>query len=207
MNRKRPRRHTHLLLACTAAAMALPLSAGAYAGDEDDKSLQEQASEMMERAGDATSNMRKHLAIEAQLAQSDKLSAFSISTDVDNGVARLEGDVETDTQRELAGELAKSVDGIESVENRIQVMGDDPGFMDRLQAGMSEAAITTRVKTRLLTSDNTSGLAISVETEGDVVTLSGEVDSDEERDLAELIARNTSGVADVRNRLEVNNSY
>lgn len=212
MNRKQPQRRTRLLLAGTAAALALPLAAGAYDygdrdKDKDDKSIQEQASEMMERAGDTASDMRMHLAIEAQLAQSDKLSAFSISTDVDDGVARLEGEVETDTQRELAGELAKSVDGVKRVENRVEVKGDDPGFIERLQAGASEAALTTRVKTRLLTSDNTSGLAISVETEGDVITLSGAVDSEEERELAELIARNTSGVSDVRNELRVNNGY
>jgi hyperosmotically inducible periplasmic protein len=213
MNRKheKSQRRIRLLLAGTAAALALPLAAGAYDyGDRDkqkDKSMKEQASAMMERAGDVASDTRQHLAIEAKLAQSDQLSAFSINTDVEDGVARLEGDVETEAQRELAGELAMSVEGIKRVENQLQVKGSEPGFMERLQASVSEAALTTRVKTRLLASDNTSGLAISVETEGDVVTLTGEVESDEERELAELIASNTSGVSDVRNRLRVNDGY
>jgi hyperosmotically inducible periplasmic protein len=207
MNRKQPQRRTSLLLACTAAALMFPLAATAYdqgGYKDEDKTMQERAKGMMESAGDAASDLRMHLAIEAQFAMSDELSAFSINTDVSDGVARLEGDVETDTQRELAAELAKSVDGVKQVENRIEVKGDDPSFVDRVREGASDALLTSRVKTRLMTSQNTSGLAISVESDGDVVTLSGEVDSEAERDLAELIAANTSGVSQVRNELRVN---
>ena len=204
MNYRRPQRRTGLLLTCAAAALALPLSAMAY--DGDDKTMQERTAEMMERAGDAASDMRIHLAIEAEFARSDELSAFSISTDVSDGAARLDGEVQSDTERELAGELAKSVDGVKSVDNRIEVKGDDPGFMDRMQASVSDAALTAHVNTRLLASRNTSGLAISVDSDDGVVTLSGEVESDAERDLAELIARNTSGVEDVHNRIEVSNN-
>lgn len=205
-NRKQPQRRTGLLLACTAAALMIPLSATAYdsASKGDDKSMQERAKSMIESAGDAAGDLRMHLAIESKFARSSELSAFSISTDVSDGVARLEGEVATGTERELAGELAKSVEGVKKVKNRIEVKGDDPSFVERIRAGASDAALTSRVKTRLLTSRNTSGLAIKVESEGDVVTLSGEVDSEAERDLAEMIAANTSGVANVHNRIQVN---
>ena len=206
MNRKQPQRRTGYLLTCAVAALALPLSAMAYDGNTEDKTVQERTAEMMERAGDAASDMRIHLAVEAEFARSDELSAFTIGTDVSDGVVRLDGEVESSTERELAGELAKSVDGVKEVDNRIDVMGDDPGFIDRIQSAVTDAALTAHVNTRLLASENTSGLEISVASDGNVVTLSGEVESDAERDLAELIARNTSGVEDVHNRIEVSNN-
>jgi osmotically-inducible protein OsmY len=50
---------------------------------------------------------------------------------------------------------------------------------------------------------NTQGMQIDVDTRGDVVTLSGEVASSEEKSLAEELTRNTGDVKDVRNQLVV----
>jgi osmotically-inducible protein OsmY len=50
---------------------------------------------------------------------------------------------------------------------------------------------------------NTKGMQIDVDTRGDVVTLSGEVASSEEKSLAEELTRNTGDVKDVRNQLVV----
>lgn len=70
----------------------------------------------------------------------------------------------------------------------------------------SDTAITTAVKSKLLANSSTSGMDIHVETNHGVVTLSGTVGSDAEKDLAERIARNTDGVNDVTNDLEVSNN-
>jgi osmotically-inducible protein OsmY len=59
------------------------------------------------------------------------------------------------------------------------------------------------VKSRLLANPNTDGLQIDVDTRGDVVTLTGEVGSAEEKALAEELVRNTGDVQDVRNQLIV----
>jgi hyperosmotically inducible periplasmic protein len=202
-------RRTRLLLSLAAMALLLPLSASAgdrYGSDDkSDKSMQEQAREMTEKAGDAASDVRMHLALEAKLAQSDGLSAIAIDTDVNDGIAQLRGDVQTDAQRQLATELAESVEGIKSVRNELVVTGDDPSVAQRLKHGVTDAALTARVKSRLLLSENTSGLAINVDTNDDVVMLEGEVESEAERELAELIAANTVGVEEVRNNLRIDN--
>ena len=169
------------------------------------ESMQHRAGEMMDEAGDAASDMRMHMALEMKLAASDQLSAMMINTDVKDGVARLEGDVGTDAQREMAGELARTVDGVTSVQNDLRVTGDAETLGDQLAQGITDAALTARVKSRLLASDNTAGLQIDVDTQESVVTLSGEVDSDTERELAELIATNTPGVSSVRNELNAGN--
>jgi osmotically-inducible protein OsmY len=59
------------------------------------------------------------------------------------------------------------------------------------------------VKSKLLGNPNTEGLQIDVDTRGDVVTLSGEVASPEEKALAEELTRNTGDVKTVRNQLVV----
>jgi hyperosmotically inducible periplasmic protein len=209
------RRSTSTLLVTFAAAVMLaPLSASAYdrSGDKSgdkyaDKTATERLKDMTEGVSDTASDVRMHLAIETSFARSDELSALSINTDVKDGAVHLEGEVETDAQKELAAELAKSVEGVKSVRNDLEVKQGDPSLAERVSQGASDMALTARVKTRLLASDNTSGLAIKVSTDDSVVILEGEVESDTERELAEMIAANTSGVEEVENKLRVAKAY
>jgi len=173
-------------------------------GDTMD-SMQHRAGEMMSQAGDAASDMRMHMALEMKLATNDQLSAMMINTDVKDGVAHLEGEVGTDAQREMAGELALTVDGVKSVMNDLQVNADAKPLGERLAESVDDAALTARVKSRLLASENTSGLQIDVDTNDSIVTLSGQVESETARELAELIAANTPGVSSVRNELNAGN--
>lgn len=68
---------------------------------------------------------------------------------------------------------------------------------------IDDATITTRVKTALLNDPELGARRIDVETSGGVVTLSGAVTRAEERQRAVAIARKISGVADVRDALQV----
>ena len=65
------------------------------------------------------------------------------------------------------------------------------------------ATLTARIKSELLFNGETSGLAINVDSDGGEVTLSGKVESDAERELAEQIAANVEGAQSVENRLTV----
>src|ERR1700730_6417858 len=67
-----------------------------------------------------------------------------------------------------------------------------------------DAATTSKVKTALLLSKNVSAFDITTTTTRGVVSLTGEVPSDETRKLAGAIAQDTSGVAQVENTLVVN---
>lgn len=68
---------------------------------------------------------------------------------------------------------------------------------------IDDAAITSKVKSRLLSADDVSGLAVEVETYKGVVQLSGFVDSDAEKRRAEDLAEEVSGVRSVRNDIQV----
>ena len=65
------------------------------------------------------------------------------------------------------------------------------------------ATLTARVKSQLLLNNNTSGMAINVDSKDGIVTLSGEVSSRQEKELAARIASNAEGAKTVRNNLTV----
>jgi hyperosmotically inducible periplasmic protein len=67
-----------------------------------------------------------------------------------------------------------------------------------------DAATTSKVKTALLLSKNVSAFDITTTTTRGVVSLTGEVPSEETRKLAGAIAQDTSGVTQVENNLVVN---
>ena len=66
---------------------------------------------------------------------------------------------------------------------------------------LDSAAITTKVKARLLDALSTEGLAIQVKTYKDEVQLSGFVNSALIKRHAGMVAANTAGVKRVRNHL------
>jgi len=135
------------------------------------------------------------------------LNGFTIDTDVRNGSVHLTGKVGGPVDRELAGELARGVEGVVNVDNDLVVdakagrqAGDGEHSFFRW---VDDVTTTAEVKSRLLQNSNTHGMRIDVDTHGDVVTLSGTVTSPEEKRLAEQLARNAGDVKDVHNKLVV----
>lgn len=78
---------------------------------------------------------------------------------------------------------------------------DNRGTMEKVGDYVSDAVLTTRVKTAIATQSELSAIAISVETTDSVVTLTGEVDNDAQVELAERVAADVDGVSRVRNKL------
>jgi len=68
---------------------------------------------------------------------------------------------------------------------------------------IDDSVITTKVKTALLADTRVRGRDVHVETFKGRVLLSGIVASPEERQTAERIARQTSGVKEVNNKISV----
>jgi osmotically-inducible protein OsmY len=139
------------------------------------------------------------------------LNNFNIQTDVDHGAVLLTGTVQSDIDKDLAGEIARSLKGVRSVDNQLVIKpsaasvsrsADDEDFSQKVD----DATTTANVKTRLIANQHLSGLKIDVDTKDSVVTLTGDVASDQERQLAGLIAKNTPEVQSVKNQLEVADS-
>ena len=73
-----------------------------------------------------------------------------------------------------------------------------------IACSQTDSGITTAVKSKMAADDTVKAYKIDVDTQNKVVTLSGEVDSQAQRDQAMLIARNTKGVVDVIDQLRIN---
>ncbi len=71
----------------------------------------------------------------------------------------------------------------------------------------ADAATTAAVKTKLLADTKVGGLAIDVDTKDNVVTLTGKVRTTAERTEAVRLARTTTGVKDVVNKLVIDPNY
>jgi hyperosmotically inducible periplasmic protein len=74
---------------------------------------------------------------------------------------------------------------------------------DKTAEAVTDAAITSAVKTKFLAEPGVSGLNINVDTDNHVVTLTGMVKSKAEADKAMTIARETKGVRRVVNHLKI----
>src|SRR5262249_32487521 len=68
---------------------------------------------------------------------------------------------------------------------------------------VADSAITAMVKSKLSVDDETSSADINVDTKGGVVTLTGAVTTQANKEQAERIARNTEGVTRVINNITV----
>lgn len=183
--------------------VATTLTTAAYAGDMDTDSKWEKGAKDAWIDGKA----------EATLLFNGNLDSFDINTDVKNGNVVLTGKVENSVDKKLAEELVANIDGVTSVDNKLTVVSDkdmegdmSDDMEDTVDEGTSEltdAKIATVIKTRLLMDTDISGFDIDVDVENGVVTLTGDVDSDAERDLAVEIAKNASDVKDVESNLRV----
>ncbi len=144
---------------------------------------------------------------ETTLLLNGNLNSFTIDTDVKNGVVTLTGEVESDVDKALAAELIEGLDGVSSVENQLIVKNDGKRNTDpKAISALKDVKIATVVKTSLLFEPETSGTRIDVDVSNSVVTLSGTVDSDAEKDLAVAKAKNTKDVTKVIDKLTVSKS-
>jgi hyperosmotically inducible periplasmic protein len=84
--------------------------------------------------------------------------------------------------------------------------GQSSNAVNTVKTTVSDSAITTDVKAKLLADPGTKGFDIHVETNHGVVTLHGTVRSTAEKELAERLAMSANGVKAVDNDLTVKES-
>lgn len=157
--------------------------------------------------GTDVSEARQEGSIWTAIALNRHLNPFKIDVDVENGVARLSGSVESDVDRDLAEQVALGIDGVEKVDNQLKVdpnlepraTSTEPDFAQRLE----DATLTATIKSKLLWNANTEGMDANVDTRNGVVTLKGEARNAEAKELAGRLAANTDGVNSVNNLLSV----
>jgi ribosomal protein S1 len=73
----------------------------------------------------------------------------------------------------------------------------------RAETALAEGSLTAKIKAKMTLDDTVKALAIDVDTNGSVVTLSGSVHSEAEHAKALQLAKETAGVTSVVDRLVI----
>lgn len=149
---------------------------------------------------------RQEGSIWTAMALNKHLSPFDIQVKVEQGKAQLTGKVENEVERELAERIALDVQGIDKVDNQLQIDPDvasEPGSRSGLAQRFEDATLVATIKSKLLWSNASQGLEVDVASADGVVTLKGRAQSPEAKELAGNLASNTDGVASVNNLLSL----
>jgi len=130
------------------------------------------------------------------------VSADNTTVRVENGVVTLTGTANSRSQKELTGEYAKEIEGVESVKNDI-VVNAAPVPAESMGGENDDASISSQVKYLLLTHRATSALKAKVTTNDNCIVITGEAANDAERSLAGKLAGSVRGVMAVTNNMTV----
>lgn len=153
--------------------------------------------------------------LQMAIALNKHLDVFDIEIDVEGNKAVLEGAVSSEVEKDLAGSIARGIEGIVSVDNRLIVdrsltakrnleSVDSKSEKRSFSQFVADVSTTASIKTELLASDDIKGFEVNVDTYKNRVTLTGEVKTEVQKNLAESIARKRDDVTEVVNKIRVN---
>ncbi|EOW6701836.1 molecular chaperone OsmY [Cronobacter malonaticus] len=138
--------------------------------------------------------------VKAALVDDEQIKSTDISVKTEKSVVTLSGFVESQAQAEEAVKIAKGVEGVSSVSDKLHVRD---GKDKSVKGYAGDAATTSEIKAKLLADDIVPSRNVKVETTDGVVQLSGHVGSEKQSQRAESIAKAVDGVKSVKNDLKV----
>ena len=171
-----------------------------------------------DRTGDAQSSKVErrfdeallHLRVRTALLEHLKTEALGIKIDIAGDSALLRGHVDTHADRILAEEVALSVDGVEDVDNQIEVTaaeGQDrtpvAQAVGTAERKLNDALLEAKVQTRLVRELGELGFRIEVEAADGEVILRGDVPDRSHKRIALSAAAKVKGVRKVHDLLKV----
>lgn len=148
-------------------------------------------------AGEQMSDAGLTSRVKTRLAADPEVNPLNVDVDSEDGIVTLRGTVNDDATREEIEELTRRTDGVRSVVNDITVGQKSVGER------FADSTIVTKVKAKLAADPEINPFNIDVDANRGVVTLSGTVAKKEAKEEAEHLARVTSGVKRVENRIKV----
>lgn len=131
------------------------------------------------------------------------VNGLATKVSVKDGVVTLEGDAQSQAQKDLTGLYASDVEGVKSVDNRLAIVPQTETPQSTFKGKIDDASITAQVKMALLVNRATSALKTKVDTHDGVVTLSGTAKDAAEKDLATKLVSDINGVVNVVNNMDV----
>lgn len=147
--------------------------------------------EIIEDAGIST-------AVKSKLLWSKHADGLSTHVDTNRGKVTLTGTASSEEAQAFAGQLTQNTNGVVSVDNRLEIVVPTPEEAgSSISEVISDTWITSKVKSTFLYSSQVSSSDISVTTINGVVTLTGDLMSQQERSMAIELAQSLRGVKEV----------
>ena len=153
--------------------------------------------------------------VKTKLMADELVKARTINVDTRSRVVTLTGTVQSAAEEAKALQIARSTKGVVDVVDNIVIAPlSEPGAapttgsagdtsIGTAAEAVTDAGITTKVKSKLLADPDVSGLRIDVDTSDRVVTLTGTVNSSAEKARALDLAGKVENVKRVEDKLTV----
>jgi len=136
--------------------------------------------------------------VKSALLADAEVKGLDIKVETNKGEVQLSGFVDTQAQIDRAVSVAKGVEGVKNVDNKMSLKTPTT-----VGEKIDDGIITTKVKGALVAESGIDSGDIAVVTRDGVVQLSGFVKDQAQIDRAAQVARSAEGVKDVLNELSV----
>ena len=137
--------------------------------------------------------------IKTKMIGDEFVKARNIDVDVLNGVVYLIGVVESSSQKRMAAGIARGVEGVRHVENQLLVGKTSIG------QGFEDTMLTSKIRAKLLQDPDIRSTNIDVDTNNNVITLTGIVKTDKERNRVLYVVQEVADKRQIVNNLSVSN--
>lgn len=137
--------------------------------------------------------------VKSKMIADEFVKARNIDVDVLNSVVFLIGVVESTSQKRMAADIVRGVEGVKRVENQLIV-----GKTTTAQV-LNDTFLTSKIKTELLKAPDIRSSNIDVDTHNNVVTLTGILKTRQEKNEALYIVKTVVGNREIVDNLSVSN--
>ena len=145
--------------------------------------------------------------VKTAIALNGDLSQMEVGVDARGGLVTLKGVVASDEQRELASELAGSVEGVRLVDNLLEV---DPGMASEasveertLGQALDDVTLLAKIHAALRLDRQTKDAWLDVTVTDGNVTVRGRVRNEEQAERIRSRIRTVGGVVELEDHLEL----
>jgi osmotically-inducible protein OsmY len=143
-------------------------------------------------------------AIRSRLLYHKHFSGLKITVKTEYGNVTLAGVVHSEAHKTQIANIAATTRGVEKVNNLLTVAPKEAlEPMDAVERDFADEWVEKRVETALLMNRHIALSSLNVEVNDGLCILTGQVDSDVQKELAESIALSVQGVENVQNDIQV----
>ena len=137
--------------------------------------------------------------VKSKMISDEFVKSRYIDVDVSNGVVYLIGVVESSSQKRMAADIARSVDGVRRVENQLVVGKTTSGQV------LDDTLLTSKIRAELLKTPDIRSTNIDVDTNNNIVTLTGVVRTQNEKMKILQVVQDVTGSSRIINNIKVGN--